>query len=151
MIWLKRLFRSTDADSCPDEAGALLERAIAEHRARRWQAAEPLFRQVVEGSAASPGDRQVARNILGNLLERNHRLDEAIELYEANVEEGFTGSYPYERLAAIYFKQGRTGQEVRVLRRAVAVVEQERASGREEVRPQIERLRARLSEVQRRR
>src|SRR6476620_928218 len=105
-----------------DPVAAGLESAIAEHRARRWAAAEPLLRWVIENPAAAAGDRHVARHILGNLLERNRRAKEAVEVYEANLAERFSGSYPYERLAAIYRKQRRPNDELRVLRQAVAVV-----------------------------
>jgi hypothetical protein len=125
----------------------VLENAIAAHRARRWATAEPLFRRVIESHAASTADRQVARNILGNLLERTGRVDAAIETYEANVLEGFVGSYPYERLAAIYRKRYRPAEELRVLRQAVVVVERQLASGHTEVIPQLERLRAALAKA----
>jgi tetratricopeptide (TPR) repeat protein len=125
----------------------VLENAIAAHRARRWATAEPLFRRVIQSHAASTADRQVARNILGNLLERTGRIDAAIEAYEANVLEGFAGSYPYERLAAIYRKRQLANHELRVLRQAVAVVERQLASGHSDVVPQLERSRAALAKA----
>ena len=162
MFWVRRLFKSlgsgpkdplmSGARAAPvggDEAaaGATLERAIAEHRARNWTLAEPLFRSVIANPAASAHDRQVSRNILGNLLERNRRTEEAIAVYEANLAERFTGSYPYERLAAIYRKHQRPQDELRVLRRAVAVIRQELASGRPDVAPQLGRLETALAEA----
>jgi hypothetical protein len=157
MSWLRGLLfrmraRPTTLTSAPradDESGVaeVLERAIAAHRARRWETAEPLFRWVIEAPAARATDRQVARNILGNLLERTRRVDAAVEAYEANILEGFIGSYPYERLAAIYRRRQQPDDELRVLRRAVAVVERELASGRPEVVPQLERLQAELAEA----
>jgi hypothetical protein len=132
-----------------DEArvGATLESAIAEHRARRWAVAEPLLRRVIEIPSTGADDRHAARNILGNLLERTRRPQEAAEVYEANLAEGFSGSYPYERLAATYRRQRRAADELRVLRQAVAVVERELARGRRAVVPQLERLQALLADA----
>ena len=132
-----------------DEAlvGANLESAIAEHRARRWAVAEPLLRRVIENPSTGTDDRHAARNILGNLLERTRRPQEAAEVYEVNLAEGFSGSYPYERLAAIYRRQRRAADELRVLRQAVAVVEGELARGRRAVVPQLERLQALLADA----
>ena len=163
MAWVAKLLRRLRSSLAPlqpraprwraaDEGGeatvaGVLENAIAAHRGRRWATAEPLFRRVIESHATNTADRQVARNILGNLLERTGRVDAAIEAYEANVLEGFVGSYPYERLAAIYRKRYRPDEELRVLRQAVAVVERRLASGHTEVIPQLERLWAALAKA----
>jgi tetratricopeptide (TPR) repeat protein len=160
MTWLSRLLRRGGAqrERTPgrphptseiqeSQPSAVLEHAIAEYRARRWREAEPLFRTVVEHPQASVADRHAARNILGSLLERNRRIDEAIHTYEANLAERFAGSYPYERLAAIYRKQERADDEITVLRQAISVIESELARGRGNVVPQLERLRAELAEA----
>lgn len=126
---------------------ATLESAIAEHRARRWAVAEPLLRWVIENPSTNADDRHAARNILGNLLERAGRPEEAADVYEANLPEDFSGSYPYERLAAIYRRQRRADDELRVLRQAVAVVERELARGRRSVVPQLDRLQALLADA----
>jgi hypothetical protein len=126
---------------------ATLESAIAEHRARRWAVAEPLLRWVIQNPSTSADDRHAARNILGNLLERVGRPEEAAEVYEANLAEDFSGRYPYERLAVIYRRQRRAEDELRVLRQAVAVVERELARGRRSVVPQLERLQALLADA----
>lgn len=148
--WLERLHqllrpaRFRDEEE-PGRIERTLVAATAAHRARNWTEAERLFRWVIDQPDARPIDRHAARNILGNVLERTRRVDEAIAVYEANVAEGFTGSYPYERLAAIYRRQGRRDDELRVLGQAVAVVERELARGRSDVRPQLDRLRTALA------
>jgi hypothetical protein len=48
----------------------------------------------------------VNRNLKGAGLEKEFKIDEAIELYEKNIKEEFDGNYPYERLAIIYSKKG---------------------------------------------
>ena len=66
-------------------------------------------------------EEQTRRNIDGMELERNGRLDLALELYEQNVEEGFEGDWPYGRLTAYYEKLGRYDEAERVLNRAIDV------------------------------
>jgi tetratricopeptide (TPR) repeat protein len=61
----------------------------------------------------------VDRNLIGQELEAANREDEAIELYEANVQDEFAGSHPYRRLAIIYRKRKQFDEEVRVLRQAL--------------------------------
>jgi hypothetical protein len=68
-------------------------------------------------------NRQVQRNLRGIELEKSGRVDEAMELYEQNVREGFRGNQPYDRLASIYRERGLIDEEIRVLQRAVWVVE----------------------------
>src|SRR5215211_3232524 len=99
---LVRIRHSAPADQVEAGVVAALESAIAEHRARRWAVAEPLLTWVIQHPSTSQADRHVARNLLGNLLEKTRRADDAIAQYEANVSEEFLGSYPYERLAEIY-------------------------------------------------
>ncbi|MDP8922686.1 MAG: tetratricopeptide repeat protein [Chloroflexota bacterium] len=66
-------------------------------------------------------EEQTRRNIDGMELERNGRLDLALELYEQNVVEGFEGDWPYGRLVAYYEKIGRYDEAERVLNRAIDV------------------------------
>ena len=66
-------------------------------------------------------EEQTRRNIDGMELERNGRLDLALELYEQNVEEGFEGDWPYGRLVAYYEKIGHYDEAERVLTRAIDV------------------------------
>ena len=44
----------------------------------------------------------VERNLQGKALEQANNVDAAIRLYEANLQDQFRGSHPYERLRIIY-------------------------------------------------
>ncbi len=66
---------------------------------------------------------QVQRNLRGSRLEKLGRVDEAIRLYEANVQENFDGSHPYNRLAVIYRRRKQLADEIRVLEKAIWVYE----------------------------
>ena len=68
-------------------------------------------------------EAQTARNLEAIDAEHAGRLEDAIALYERNVEEGFPGDLPYGRLVAIYEKQAAFDDAERVLRRAIAVFE----------------------------
>jgi hypothetical protein len=63
----------------------------------------------------------ITRSASGAAAERGGKLREAIELYEANVKDEFTGSHPYERLFRIYFKDGRLVDAERVCRAFLAL------------------------------
>ena len=54
-------------------------------------------------------------------FEKDGQTEKAIACYEGCIQNGFDGTFPYERLAVIYRKLSRTADEVRVLKRAVAV------------------------------
>ena len=71
-------------------------------------------------------EEQTKRNIDGMELELAGRMDLAIELYEQNVEEGFTGDWPYSRLVGVYERQGEYDQAERILRRAIEVTKTDR-------------------------
>jgi hypothetical protein len=141
--WFRRS-RSLEADSTI--ASERLERAIEAYRARDWSVGEPLFRAVIGAPDTVLSDRQVARNILGAQYLRTGRASEAVELFEANVTERFSGNYPYERLASIYGREQRFADAARVLRRAIEVVAaQPDCSG--DLATRLARLRAALAEV----
>lgn len=79
-----------------------------------------------EGEEAAKTEHQLSsimvdRNLIGRELEKAGRVDEAIALYEANVDDLFAGSAPYDGLACIYRKQKRYSDEVRVLEQALKV------------------------------
>jgi hypothetical protein len=66
-------------------------------------------------------DRQTRRNLDAMALEGNGRVDEAIELYEHNVADGFEGDWPYGRLVAHYERTGRLKEAERILMRGIQV------------------------------
>ena len=67
------------------------------------------------------GHVQMVRNHRARDLERAGYVDEAAELYEANVAEHFRGSRPYVRLATIYRKANDPWNEQRVLALATSL------------------------------
>lgn len=91
-------------------------------------------------------NRQVDRNLAGKFYEQKGMIDEAIKLYEANIEEEFIGNFPYDRLAVIYRKQKSREDEIRVLKKAIQVFMQLDAQ-RGDVNPKLENFRKRLMKI----
>ena len=89
-------------------------------------------------------EEQTRRNIDGMELERNGRLDLALELYEQNVDEGFEGDWPYGRLVAYYEKIGRYDEAERVLNRAIVVFKTSKKRSAEDRRATVQVFRNRL-------
>jgi tetratricopeptide (TPR) repeat protein len=89
----------------------------------------------------------VNRNLKGAGLEKEFKIDEAIELYEKNIKEEFDGNYPYERLAIIYSKKGLLEDEIRVLEKAVWVFENIVYKGRSDRLPKLDRFKKRLEKA----
>jgi len=89
-------------------------------------------------------DKQVERNLKGIQLEKDGRVDEAIKLYERNIEENFEGSHPYDRLAIIYRKRNQIDDEIRVLEKAIWVFENVVYRDRGDRLPKLQRFKKRL-------
>jgi tetratricopeptide (TPR) repeat protein len=88
---------------------------------------------------------QVERNLRGRELEREGLIDDAIELYQANVRGGFDGDWPYYRLAVIYRGRKDYASEIAILERAVEVFEAlVEMSPRSDVQPKLAKFRERL-------
>lgn len=56
----------------------------------------------------------VERNIKGQELEKQLKIDEAIYFYENNVADFADTPFPYERLRIIYTKRKQYGQAIRI-------------------------------------
>jgi tetratricopeptide (TPR) repeat protein len=54
------------------------------------------------------------RNDQGKQLEGQGQIAEAVALYEANIQDRFFGSFPYDRLRIIYTRQGQYADAIRV-------------------------------------
>ncbi len=67
--------------------------------------------------------RFVERNLEGKRLEKAGELDAAIELYEANVADCFTGRHPYERLRIIYRRRHEYGKALDVCRKYLDILD----------------------------
>jgi hypothetical protein len=70
----------------------------------------------------------INRNIKGIEFEKQNNLDLAIKLYEENLNDGFIGTHPYERLTVIYRKNKQYDDEIRIIQLAIEVfsIENER-------------------------
>ena len=64
----------------------------------------------------------VKRYLKGQNLEQIGRVDEAVDLYETAVADGFDSSGPYDRLIALYADRARHSDVVRVAEAALASV-----------------------------
>jgi len=93
-----------------------------------------------------PSD-SVERNLRGIQLEAEGLVDNAIECYEANIRDGFDGNHPYDRLAVIFRRRRDADGEIRVLRRAVEVLERLESSPRSDIAPKLEKFRQGLRRV----
>ena len=93
----------------------------------------------------------VNRNLTGNQLEKEGKINEAITLYEKNIEEEFDGSYPFRRLAIIYRKKGLIEEEVRVLKRAIWIFENVVYIERSDRLPKLEEFKKRLEKINKKR
>jgi tetratricopeptide (TPR) repeat protein len=66
------------------------------------------------------GYREIAQgNYNGELLEKEGKVDEAIATYEKLLEAGVDTPFTYRRLAILYKKQKKIGDELRVLKAAL--------------------------------
>ena len=93
-------------------------------------------------------DRQVDRNLRGIELEKSGRVDEAVHLYEENIEENFVGNHPYDRLAIIYRKRKQIDDEIRVLQEAISVFDNLVLEGRGDALPKLGRFKRRLEKAE---
>lgn len=64
-------------------------------------------------------NREYMRNKKGIEFEKKGKLEEAIAMYELNVDENFEGLHPYKRLAIIYTKLKLFEEADRVLRNGI--------------------------------
>ncbi len=74
-------------------------------------------------------ERWFKRNAIGEQKESEGKFDDAIRVYEANIEEGANTLFPYERLAILYKRKKDFKNEKRVIKRAIKKLH-ERSSSR---------------------
>lgn len=86
------------------------------------EVASPSVAVEVQKPSSAKFEGCVDNNLKGMQFEKDGEIDKAIELYEANVAAGFDGSHPYTRLAVIYRKRKDYDNEIRVLSKAIAAV-----------------------------
>ncbi|WP_202081592.1 tetratricopeptide repeat protein [Caldalkalibacillus salinus] len=92
-------------------------------------------------------DTQVDRNLKGKELESQGKIDEAKELYLQNVNEGFEGNHPYDRLAIMFRKEKAYDKEIEVLEKAINVFEKKVNKQRADRQPKLDRFKKRLEDV----
>ena len=90
---------------------------------------------------------QTARNLEGLELERSGQIEEALALYQRNVDDGFEGDWPYGRLVATYEKRGELERAVAVLERAIEVFGASKRRTPADRRSTINAFKGRLSKV----
>lgn len=66
-------------------------------------------------------NKQVQRNSKAREFEAQGNINRAIDLYELNINEGFTETVSYERLMKLYEKQQKYDDEIRVINKAIEV------------------------------
>jgi len=89
---------------------------------------------------------QYKRNIEGQKYEKIGKIDEAIKLYEMNVNEMCEGNFPYDRLSIIYHKMKRYDDEKRILNKAISVFEKIDIR-RRDIQPKLKSFKERLSKL----
>ena len=63
--------------------------------------------------------REYMRNKKGMDYEKNGKIEEAIAMYELNVDANFEGLHPYKRLAILYDKLKLSSEAERVLKSGI--------------------------------
>ncbi len=86
----------------------------------------------------------MARNRQAEQHERTGQVQQAIQLYEENLADGFAGVRPYERLRLIYTRQRRRADAIRVCRAYLALPDRTPlpAQSKDEFRAHLSRLEA---------
>ncbi len=59
------------------------------------------------------------RNAIGEQKESEGKFEDAIRVYEANVDEGANTLFPYERLAILYKRKKDAINEQRIIKKAI--------------------------------
>jgi hypothetical protein len=94
-------FRTTPLEDLTREEMTVLD--LLEARAGAYRLIENGQRAIMTG-----------RNMEAQELEASGNVDEAVEVYEGNIEDGFKGPHPYERLRIIYSKRKEYANAIRV-------------------------------------
>lgn len=97
----------------------LYTQAIALERVGEWDAAEPIFRQVLE---FVPDEPQVLNYLGYSLIEQRRNLDEALDMIERAVEGEPDSGYITDSLGWAYYRLGRYEEAVPVMERAVELL-----------------------------
>ena len=92
---------------------------------------------------------QVDRNLNSIEKEQKREIEVAIKEYEQNIDEGFEGNHPYDRLAIIYRKNKDYDNEIRVLNRGIEIFNRlSKSSPRQDIKPKLEKFKKRLEKAE---
>lgn len=94
----------------------LYQRGMAEERLKEWDKAEPDFRQALE---LSPDQPQVLNYLGYSLIDRNEKLDEALNMVKKAAELRAQDGYIVDSLGWAYYKLGRYDEAVKTLENAI--------------------------------
>ena len=64
-------------------------------------------------------ERWFKRNAIGEQKESEGKFEDAIRVYEANVDEGAYTLFPYERLVILYKRKRDSRNEQRIIKKAI--------------------------------
>lgn len=64
-------------------------------------------------------ERWFKRNAIGEQKESEGKFEDAIRIYEANVDEGAITLFPYERLVILYKRKHDKRNEQRIIKKAI--------------------------------
>lgn len=94
----------------------LYQRGMAEERLKEWDKAEPDFRKALE---LYPNQPQVLNYLGYSLIDRNEKLDEALNMVKKAVELRAQDGYIVDSLGWAYYKLGRYDEAVKTLENAI--------------------------------
>ena len=114
----------------------------------KWESIERRVKIIDNPLLSKEENEAVERNLRGRELERQDNITDAIELYEINIANEFEGNFPYDRLRVIYSKQGRYGDVIRVLRKAIDVFGRKVSPSRPDRLSKLERFRRELEKTE---
>lgn len=107
-----------------DYGSLLFQRAIAYERLQQWNKAEPDFRKALE---ISPRNPQILNYLGYSLIDRNMKLDEALDMVQKAAYMMPRDGYIIDSLGWAYYKLGRYAEAVNVLEKAVNLRPQDAA------------------------
>ena len=94
----------------------LYQRGMAEERLKEWDKAEPDFRKALE---LYPNQPQVLNYLGYSLIDRNEKLDEALNMVKKAAELRAQDGYIVDSLGWAYYKLGRYDEAVKTLENAI--------------------------------
>jgi hypothetical protein len=71
-----------------------------------------------------PYERWFKRNAIAEQKEREGKFDDAIRIYESNVEEDADTLFPFERLSILYRRRNDRKNELRILRKGLQLLKE---------------------------